>query len=58
MIDQDQTNELSIEVGPETRRALEKAAAAHGLSVSDFVQEALRRFLAASGYLQNQQPPR
>jgi uncharacterized protein (DUF1778 family) len=53
----DQTNELSIEVSPETSRALEKAAAERGLSVSDFVQEALRRFLTAVGYLQDRQPP-
>jgi uncharacterized protein (DUF1778 family) len=44
--------ELTIEVSAETRRAIEKAAAAHGLSVSDYIQEALRRFLAATGYLE------
>jgi uncharacterized protein (DUF1778 family) len=52
----DHPDELSIEVSDETRRALEKAAAEHGLSVSDFVQEALRRFLTAAGYLENRQP--
>ena len=44
----DQSNEISIEFSPETMRALETAAAEHGLSVSDFAQEALRRFLAAT----------
>jgi predicted HicB family RNase H-like nuclease len=49
----DPSNKLSIEVSAETRRALVKAAADHGLSVPDYVQEALRRFLAATGYLEN-----
>lgn len=52
----DQSNELSIAFSPETMRARE-AAAALGLSVPDFAQEALRRFLIATGDLQNQQPP-
>jgi uncharacterized protein (DUF1778 family) len=53
MSSDDLSNRLSIEVSAETRRALVKAAADHGLSVSDYVQEALRRYLAATGYLEN-----
>jgi len=47
----DKPIELSIEVPAETRRAIERAAAERGISVSDFLEEALRKHLVDTGYI-------
>jgi uncharacterized protein (DUF1778 family) len=44
-----ETVELLIEVPGDTKRAIERAASERGLSVSEFIQEALRRYLADAG---------
>lgn len=51
-----ETVELSIEVPSGTKRAIERAASQRGLSVSDFIQEALRRYLEEAGNLKNRRP--
>jgi predicted HicB family RNase H-like nuclease len=38
--------ELAIEVPTETKRAVERAAAAQGLSVSEFIEQAVKKMLA------------
>ena len=43
--------ELSIEVPTETKPAIERAAAERGLSVSKLLEEALRKHLADTGYI-------
>jgi len=47
----DKPIELSIEVAAETRREIERAAAAKGMSVSAFLEDALRRYLVDTGYI-------
>jgi uncharacterized protein (DUF1778 family) len=47
----DKSIELSIEVSPETRRAIERAAAERGLTVSEYLEYALRKSLVDTGYL-------
>jgi len=47
----DKPIELSIEVTAETRRAIERAAAERGVSVSQVLEDALRKHLADTGYL-------
>lgn len=41
----DKTVELAIEVPAETKLAVERAAAAQGISVSKFLENALRKML-------------
>jgi hypothetical protein len=53
----DKPIELAIEVPAETRRAIEGAAAAKGVSVAEFLQDALRGYLADTGYLEIRRPP-
>ena len=36
--------ELAVEVPPETRLAIERAAAAQGMSVSEFIQDTLQSY--------------
>ena len=43
--------ELSIDVPTETKLAIERAAAERSMSVSEFLQEALRKYLVDTGYL-------
>lgn len=43
--------ELSIEVPTETRRAIERAAAERGLTVSAFLEQAVRKHLVDTGYI-------
>jgi uncharacterized protein (DUF1778 family) len=40
---------LAVEVPPETRLAIERAAAAQGMSVSEFIQDTLQRLLVEIG---------
>jgi uncharacterized protein (DUF1778 family) len=47
----DKSIELSIEVPAETKLAIERAAAERDVSVSEFVEEAVRRFLIEAGYI-------
>jgi len=47
----DKPIELSIEVPAETRRAIERAAAERGMTVAAFLEEALRRYLVDTGYI-------
>ena len=42
----DKSVELAIEVPAETKLAIERAAAAQGISVSEFIENALQRMLA------------
>jgi metal-responsive CopG/Arc/MetJ family transcriptional regulator len=51
-----ETVELSIEVPSIIKRAIERAASERGLSVSGFIQEALRRYLEEAGNLKNRRP--
>lgn len=46
----DKTIELAIEVPVEIRQAIERAAAAQEMPVSEFVERALARFLVDAGY--------
>ena len=45
----DKSIELAVEVPAEIKLAIERAAAAQGMSVSEFVQDALRRLLVEIG---------
>jgi predicted HicB family RNase H-like nuclease len=47
----DKTRELIIEVPAEIRQAIERAAAAQDISISEFVERALAKFLADTGYI-------
>ena len=47
----DKPIELSIEVPAETKRAIERAASERGVSVFQFLEDALRKHLADTGYL-------
>jgi len=47
----DKTIELAIEVPVEFKQAIERAAAARGVSVPDFLEDALRKLLADTGYI-------
>lgn len=47
----DRPIELSIDVPPETKRAIERAAAEQGMTVTDFLEKALRRCLVETGYI-------
>jgi hypothetical protein len=47
----DKPLELSIDVPPETKRVIERDAIAAGLSVSEFLEEVLRKFLTDAGYI-------
>jgi hypothetical protein len=47
----DKPIELWIDVPPEAKRAIERAAAERGITVASFLEEALRRYLVDSGYL-------
>ena len=48
--------EFSIDVPAETRREIERAAEERGMSVAEFLQDALQRYLADAGYLENRRP--
>jgi hypothetical protein len=50
----DKPIELSIEVPPETRRAVERAAAELGLTTSEYLEYALRKSLIDAGYLEEE----
>jgi predicted HicB family RNase H-like nuclease len=50
----DKSVELSVSIPPETKIAIERAARAAGLSVSEFVEKALREFLADAGYIEQE----
>ena len=52
----DKTKELAIEVPVEIRQTIERAAAAQEISVSEFVERALAKFLADAG-LSTKRPP-
>ena len=47
----DKPIELSIEVPAETQRALARAAAARGMTTSEYLEYVLRKSLLAAGYL-------
>ena len=47
----DKTKELAIEIPEEIRQAIERAAAAEKIPVSEFVERALVKFLADAGYI-------
>src|SRR6185437_10324111 len=47
----DKTIEQAIEVPVEFKQAIERAAAARGVSVPDFLEDALRKLLADTGYI-------
>jgi len=47
----DKPIELSIEVPAETRRALARAAEERGVTVPEFLDEALRKYLVDTGYI-------
>ena len=47
----DKPIELWIDVPPETKQAIELAAAERGMTVADFLESALRKYLADRGYL-------
>jgi len=47
----DKPIELSIEVTAETRREIERAAAERGMTVPEFLEEALRKYLVDTGYI-------
>ena len=46
-----ETVELSIEVPSATRREIERAAAERGMTVPAFLEDALRRYLIDTGYI-------
>lgn len=43
--------ELSIEVTAETRREIERAAAERGMTAPEFLEQALRKYLVDTGYI-------
>ena len=47
----DKPIELSIEVPAETKRAIERAAAARGMTISEYLEYVLRKSLIDAGYL-------
>jgi hypothetical protein len=47
----DKPIELSIEVPAETKRAIERVAAERGVTVPAFLEDALRRYLIDTGYI-------
>jgi hypothetical protein len=47
----DKPIELSIEVPPETKRAIERVAAERGMSASEYLEYVLRKSLIHAGYL-------
>ena len=47
----DKPIELWIDVPPETKRAIERAAAERGITVASFLEEALRKHLVDTGYI-------
>lgn len=47
----DKPIELSIDVPPEIKLAIERAAAERGLSVAEFLEEAVRKHLVDIGYI-------
>jgi hypothetical protein len=47
----DKTNELAIDVPAVAKSPLERAAAERGLSVSEFLEGALRKLLIDTGYI-------
>lgn len=47
----DKTIQLTVEVPVEIREAIERAAAAQEIPVSDFVERALAKFLLEAGYI-------
>ena len=46
----DKSVELAIEVPAEIKLAIERAAAEQGMSVSEFIENAVQRLLAEIGY--------
>jgi uncharacterized protein (DUF1778 family) len=52
----DQDIELSIELPAETTLAIKRAAEVRGMSVSEFVNIALRKSLIDAGYLDDDEP--
>ena len=52
----DKPIELWIDVPPEIKLAIERAAAERGLSVAEFLQEAVRKHPVDTGYLENRRP--
>ncbi len=50
----DKDIELLIEVPAETKLAVERVAAARGMSVAEFVQNALRKSLIDAGYIDDE----
>jgi uncharacterized protein (DUF1778 family) len=46
----DKKIKLAFEVPAETKRAVERVAAAQGLSVSEFMEKAVQRMLVEAGY--------
>ena len=53
----DKSVELSIEIPAETKLAIERAAAERGVSASEFLEEAVRKFLIDAGYIDKAVPP-
>jgi uncharacterized protein (DUF1778 family) len=49
----DKSIELAVEVPAEIKRAIERAAEARGMSVDEFVQNAMRKSLIDAGYIDN-----
>jgi len=47
----EKTIELAIEVPVDLKRAIERAAAARGVSVPAFLEDALRKLLLDTGYI-------
>jgi len=47
----DKPIELSIDVPPVTKQAIECAAAERGMTVADFLEKALRKHLVDAGYI-------
>jgi predicted HicB family RNase H-like nuclease len=50
MVMSDKSVELLVEVPAETKLAVERAAAAQGISVSEFIENAVQKILAEVGY--------
>ena len=46
----DKSIELAVEVPAETKRAVERAAAAQGITVSQYLENAVQKMLAEVGY--------
>jgi len=53
----DKPIELSIEVPAETRREIERAAAERGMTVPEFLEEALRKYLVIPATSTKRLPP-